>query len=161
MVMSGEQQSTVSNSGQTSTVSSSENLQQETVSIEEPVVEELTVGSDGNELFVDTALNTLDIWHNDKKWTFTYKKLSWAEKYKCVDAAQIWNEGEFSFSLSLYYTMSLIAMIMDSPIKPFTETTLARLDSGVVAQLLTIVPPPADPEIPEAAKKALGLVETG
>ncbi len=45
-------------------------------------------------------------------------------------------------------------MIQDAPVKPFTETTLARLDTSVVAQLLTIVPPPADPEIPEAAKKA-------
>ena len=161
MVTSGEQQSTVSNSGQTSTVSSSENLQQETVSTEEPVVEKFAVGSDGNELFVNTSLNTLNIFHNDKTWLFTYRNLSWAEKYKCVDAAQVWSEGEFSFSLSSYYTAALIAMIMDSPIKPFTETTLARLDSAVVTQLLTIVPPPADPEIPEAAKKVLGLVETG
>jgi len=161
MVTSGEQQSTVTSSEQTSTITSSDNLSQETVSAEEPVVEELKVGSDGNELFVDTALNTLDIYHNEKKWVFTYKKLSWAEKYKCVDAAQLWREGEFSFSLSAYYTSALIAMIMDSPIRPFTETTLSRLDTAVVAQLLTIVPPPADPDLSEAAKKALGLVETG
>jgi len=52
-------------------------------------------------------------------------------------------------------------MIIDSPVRPFTDTTLQKLDTDVVTQLLTIVPPPADPEIPDAAKKALGQVETG
>ena len=52
-------------------------------------------------------------------------------------------------------------MIQDSPIQPFTETTISKLDTSVVAQLLAIVPPPADPDASAAAKKALGQEETG
>ena len=144
----------VTSSEQPSQVTSSAEPVESTVVTEEPVVEEPVTGTDGNELFVNEANQALEVTHNDKKWVFIYRELSWAEKYKCVDAAQVWTQGEFSFSLSAYYTAALIEMIVDSPIRPFTETTLARLDTNVVAQLLTIVPPPADPEIPEQAKKA-------
>ena len=156
MVTSSEQPST-------SAVTSSE----EAVVSDAPTIEEtpaepvLQTGTDGTELFVNESAKILEIYHNEKKWVFTYKVLSWAEKYKCVDAAQIWNQGEFSFSLSAYYAAALTSMIIDSPVKPFTETTLQKLDTDVVTQLLTIVPPPADPDIPDAAKKALGQVETG
>ena len=144
----------VTSSEQPSQVTSSAEPVESTVVTEEPVVEEPVTGTDGNELFVNEANQALEVTHNDKKWVFIYRELSWAEKYKCVDVAQVWNQGEFSFSLSAYYTAALIEMIVDSPIRPFTETTLARLDTNVVAQLLTIVPPPADPDIPEQAKKA-------
>jgi len=127
---------------------------------EEPVAP-LATGTDGTELFVQQNVKTLEIFHNDKKWVFTYKDLSWAEKYKCVDAAQIWKDGEFTFSLASYYMTALVAMIVDSPVKPFTDTVIGKLDTAVVAQLVTVVPTPADPEIPAAAKKALGQVETG
>ena len=152
MVMSSEQPSTV--------ISSEESVNSEVAPEEEPVAP-LETGFDGTELFVKDNLKTLEIFHNDKKWVFTYKELSWAEKYKCVDAAQIWKEGEFSFSLASYYIAALVAMIVDSPIKPFTDTIIGKLDAAVVAQLVKVVPTPADPEIPAAAKKALGLVETG
>ena len=139
----------VTSSEQPSQVTSSVESVEETVVTEEPVI-----GTDGNELFVNEAQQTLEVTHNDKKWVFVYRDLSWAEKYKCVDVAQVWSQGEFSFSLSAYYTAALIEMIVDSPIKPFTETTLSKLDTNVVAQLLTIVPPPADPEVANQAKKA-------
>ena len=144
----------VTSSEQPSQVTSSAEPVESTVVTEEPVVEEPVTGTDGNELFVNEANQALEVTHNDKKWVFIYRELSWAEKYKCVDVAQVWNQGEFSFSLSAYYTAALIEMIVDSPVRPFTETTLSKLDTNVVAQLLTIVPPPADPEIPEQAKKA-------
>ena len=141
-------------------ISSDETVNSEVAPEEAPVVP-LETGTDGTELFVKQNLQSLEIFHNDKKWVFTYKDLSWAEKYKCVDAAQVWKEGEFSFSLAAYYVAALIAMVVDSPVKPFTATTLGQLDSSVVAQLITIAPTPADPEIPAAAKKALGQGETG
>ena len=153
MVTSSEQPSTVT--------SGEETVDSEAVAPEEKPVATLETGVDGNELFVQTNTKTLEIFHNDKKWVFTYRDLSWAEKYKCVDVAQVWNEGEFSFSLSAYYVAALVAMIVDSPVKPFTDTTLGKLDTGVVAQLVKICPTPADPEIPAAAKKALGQDETG
>jgi len=158
MVTSSDQPST-----STSTVTSSEDEVQSTTSTIEETPQEPVVptGSDGTELFVNESTKVLEIYHNEKKWVFTYRILSWAEKYKCVDAAQIWTQGEFSFSLSAYYSAALTAMIIDSPVRPFTDTTLQKLDTDVVTQLLTIVPPPADPEIPDAAKKALGQVETG
>ena len=152
MVMSSEQPSTV--------ISSEESVNSEVAPEEKPVAP-LETGFDGTELFVKDNLKTLEIFHNDKKWVFTYKELSWAEKYKCVDAAQIWKEGEFSFSLAAYYVAALVAMIVDSPVKPFTDTTIGKLDSVVVAQLVKVVPTPADPEIPAAAKKALGQGGTG
>ena len=152
MVMSSEQPSTV--------ISSEESVNSEVAPEEEPVAP-LAIGIDGNELFVKQNLKTLEIFHNDKKWVFTYKELSWAEKYKCVDAAQIWKEGEFSFSLAAYYVAALVAMVVDAPVKPFTDTIIGKLDSAVVAQLVKVVPTPADPEIPAAAKKALGQGETG
>ena len=151
----------VTSSEQPSTVPSSEESVNSEVAPEEAPVAPLVSGTDGNELFVQDHLKTLEIFHNDKKWSFTYKDLSWAEKYKCVDAAQIWKDGEFTFSLASYYMSGLVAMIVDSPIKPFTETIIGKLDTAVVAQLVAIVPTPADPEIPAAAKKALGQVKTG
>ena len=153
----------VMSSEQPSTVTSSEAVVNSEVAPEEPeeVIQPLATGIDGNELFVAQNLKTVEIFHNDKKWVFTYKDLSWAEKYKCVDAAQIWKEGEFSFSLAAYYMAALVAMVVDSPVKPFTPTTLGQLDAGVVAQLVAIAPTPADPEIPAAVKKALGQGETG
>ena len=152
MVTSSEQPSIV--------VSGEESVNSEVAPEEEPIVP-LEAGTDGNELFVKQNLETLEIFHNDKKWVFTYKNLSWAEKYKCVDVAQVWKEGEFTFSLAAYYIAALVAMIIDSPITPFTATTLGKLDASVVAQLITVVPTPADPEIPAAAKKALGQGGTG
>ena len=145
----------VPSSEQPSQVNSSEEAVQGAVPTEEPTDEPtMADGTDSSELFVNENVQSLKVVHNDKKWNFTYRELSWAEKYKCVDAAQIWDKGEFQFSLSAYYTSALVEMIQDSPIKPFTDTTLAKLDTSVEAQILTIVPPPADPEIPEAAKKA-------
>ena len=157
MVTSSEQPSTV-NSSEEAVV---EPVVDETPVNEEPVEPVIEAGTNGQELFVSEDTKTLEVYHNKKKWVFTYKDLSWAEKYKCVDAAQIWSQGEFSFSLSNYYVAAITAMIIDSPIKPFTETTLSKLDASVVAQLLTIVPPPADPDASEAAKKALGQGGTG
>ena len=153
----------VMSSEQPSTVTSSEAVVNSEVAPEEPeeVIQPLATGIDGNELFVAQNLKTVEIFHNDKKWVFTYKDLSWAEKYKCVDAAQIWKEGEFSFSLASYYVTALVAMIVDSPVKPFTPPTLGQLDAAVVAQLVAIAPTPAAPEIPAAVKKALGQGETG
>jgi len=158
MVMSSEQPSTVTSSDE---AVNSEVAPEETPVTSEEVIVPLETGTDGTELFVKQNLQTLEIFHNDKKWVFTYKDLSWAEKYKCVDAAQIWKDGEFSFSLASYYVAALVAMIVDSPVRPFTDTTLGQLDASVVAQLITIAPTPADPEIPAAAKKALGQGETG
>ena len=151
----------VMSSEQPSTVMSSEETVDSAVAPEEEPVTPLATGTDGNELFVQSDAKTLEIFHNDKKWVFTYKDLSWAEKYKCVDAAQVWKDGEFSFSLAAYYIAALVAMIVDSPIRPFTPTTLGKLDSAVVAQLIKICPTPADPELPAAAKKALGQDVTG
>ena len=158
MVTSSEQPSIVP--------SSEESVSSEVAPEEAPVISEeaelpLQAGIDGTELFVKQNLKTLEIFHNDKKWVFTYKDLSWAEKYKCVDAAQVWKEGEFSFSLASYYIATLVAMIVDAPVKPFTDTIIGKLDSAVVAQLVKVVPTPADPEIPAAAKKALGQGGTG
>ena len=99
MVMSSEQPSTVPSSEEPV---NSEVAPEETPVTSEEVIQPLQIGTDGSELFVKDNLQTLEIFHNDKKWVFTYKDLSWAEKYKCVDAAQIWKEGEFSFSLAAY-----------------------------------------------------------
>ena len=148
----------VTSSEQPSQVPSSEEIVEGTVPTEDPAME---AGIDSSELFVNQSVQSLTVVHNEKTWNFTYKDLSWAEKYKCVDAAQVWSEGEFQFSLSSYYTSALIEMIQDAPVKPFTETTLSRLDTSVVAQLLQIVPPPADPEVPDAVKKVSGRGEIG
>ena len=122
----------------------------------EPEVEEpeLEVGTNPGDLFTDTDEKTLEIFHKGKKWIFKYKDLSWKEKYDCVDEAANIDGDKFSFSLGKYYIVALGKMLTHSPIVPITETTLGRLDKDVGAQLLAIVPPPADEVIIAKLKKA-------
>ena len=141
MVTSGDQQGTV-----ISSVEEVEMGNQESG--------ELEVGIDASELMSSGVVHTLDVIHNNKKWVFQYRDLNWSEKYRCIDASQEWTDGDFSFSLAKYYLNCLEVMITDSPIKPFTATTIGNLDTSVVAQLISVVPPPSDVDTPESIKKA-------
>lgn len=120
---------------------------------EESQSEEMEEGIDSSELMASVLTKTLEVIHNNKVWKFQYRDLNWSEKYKCIDNSQDWVEGEFSFSLSKYYLNALEMMIVESPIRPLTATTIGNLDTSVVAQLVAVVPPPAD-ESPNAIKKA-------
>ena len=119
--------------------------------IEEPVLE---AGTNPGDLFTETEEKTLEIVHKNKKWVFKYKDLSWKDKYDCVDAAASIEGEDFSFSLSRYYMTALGKMLTHSPIQPLTETTISRLDKDVGAQLISIVPPPADEAVISGLKKA-------
>jgi len=118
--------------------------------LEEPVLEE---GTNPGDLFTDAEEKTLEIVHKNKKWVFKYKDLSWKEKYDCVDEAANIDGESFSFSLGKYYIVALGKMLTYSPIQPISETTLGRLDKDVGAQLLAIVPPPADEAAISKVKK--------
>jgi len=138
----------VTSSEQSENVTSSESAV-----TEEPKSEEMEVGTDASELMASAVTKSLEVFHNNKIWKFEYRDLNWSEKYQCIDNSQDWVNGEFSFSLSKYYLNALEMMIVESPIRPLTSTTIGNLDTSVVAQLITVVPPPAD-ESPAAIKKA-------
>lgn len=119
----------------------------------EEVEQELEVGTDPGELYANEEIQELEIVHKGKKWVFKYKDLSWKQKYDCVDAATVMDGENVGFFIGKYYVLALTKMLVDSPIKPLTETTISKLDKNVGAQLLAIVPPPADPALVDGLKK--------
>ena len=129
----------------------SEDMVKETEVIEE----EIPVGTDSGILFASEETKTLEIIFKGQKWVFTYKDLTWGDKNTCVDQAQEWNNGEFTFSVNTYYVKALSLMLVDTPIRPITETTLAKLDRRIGEQLVAIVPNPVEmPGEVEDLKKA-------
>ena len=74
----------------------SEDMVKETEVIEE----EIPVGTDSGILFASEETKTLEIIFKGQKWVFTYKDLTWGDKNTCVDQAQEWNNGEFTFSVN-------------------------------------------------------------
>ena len=129
----------------------SEDMVKETEVIEE----EIPVGTDSGILFASEETKTLEIIFKGQKWVFTYKDLTWGDKNTCVDQAQEWNNGEFTFSVNTYYVKALSLMLVDTPIRPITETTLSKLDRRIGEQLVAIVPNPVEmPGEVEDLKKA-------
>ena len=129
----------------------SEDMVQET----ETIVEDFPVGTDSGSLFASEETKTLEIIFKGQKWVFTYKDLNWGDKNACVDQAQEWDNGEFKFSVNKYYVKALSLMLVDTPIRPITETTLAKLDRRIGEQLIAIVPNPVEvPGEVEDLKKA-------
>jgi len=118
----------------------SEDMVKETEVIEE----EIPVGTDSGILFASEEIKTLEIIFKGQKWVFTYKDLTWGDKNACVDQAQEWDNGEFKFSVNTYYVKALSMMLVDTPIRPITETTLAKLDRRIGEQLIAIVPNPVE-----------------
>ena len=118
----------------------SEDMVKETEVIEE----EIPVGTDSGILFASEETKTLEIIFKGQKWVFTYKDLTWGDKNACVDQAQEWDNGEFKFSVNKYYVKALSLMLVDTPIRPITETTLAKLDRRIGEQLIAIVPNPVE-----------------
>ena len=115
--------------------------------------EELEEGTDPSVLFADTIEHRQELQFQGKKWTFYYREMTWGEKNECVDAAQVWVNGEFSFSISKYYVMALQKMLIRSPVRPITETTLSRLNRDIGEALTSIVPNPMEQGAVEAVKK--------
>ena len=129
----------------------SEDMVKETEVIEE----EIPVGTDSGILFASEETKTLELIFKGQKWVFTYKDLTWGDKNACVDQAQEWENGEFKFSVNKYYVKALSLMLVDTPIRPITETTLAKLDRRIGEQLVAIVPTPVEmPGEVEDLKKA-------
>ena len=122
--------------------------------VEEEVEEELEEGTDPSVLYADTREHQLEVRARGKKWTFYYRDLTWGEKNECIDAAQIWNDGEFKFSISAYYALALQKMLTRSPIRPISETTLQKLHRSIGDALTSIVPTPVEQDEVEAIKKA-------
>ncbi|MAE81671.1 MAG: hypothetical protein CMB80_02960 [Flammeovirgaceae bacterium] len=117
-------------------------------------VEDFPIGTDSGSLFASEELKTLELIFKGQKWVFTYKDLNWGDKNSCVDQAQEWEGGEFKFSVNKYYVQALQKMLVDTPIRPITETTLAKLDRRIGEQLIAIVPNPVElPEEVEELKK--------
>ena len=115
--------------------------------------EEIQEGTDPSILFADSNEHTLEFVFKGKKWSFHYRDMTWGEKNDCIYAAQIWTNGEFKFSISKYYVMALQKMLTRSPIRPITETTLARLSRDIGEALTSIVPNPMEEGEVEAVKK--------
>ena len=119
----------------------------------EEVEQVLEVGVDPSELYASQETQELVIVHNNKTWVFKYRDLSWKEKYDGVDSAATMDGDDVGYSIGTYYIVALEKMLIDSPIKPITETTLSKLDKDVGAQLVSIVPAPADPAMIAGLKK--------
>ena len=120
---------------------------------EEIVDEELEEGVDPSMLYADTREHQLEVRAMGKKWTFYYRDMTWGEKNECIDAAQVWESGEFKFSISAYYALALQKMLTRSPIRPISETTLKKLHRSVGDALTSIVPTPVEQDEVEAIKK--------
>ena len=120
----------------------------------ETIKEDYPVGTDSGSLFASEETKTLEIIFKGQKWVFTYKDLNWGDKNACVDQAQEWDNGEFKFSVNKYYVKALSLMLVDTPIRPITETTLAKLDRRIGEQLISIVPNAVEmPQETEEIKK--------
>ena len=117
------------------------------------IEEELEEGVDPSVLFADSNEHSLELQYQGKKWTFYYRDMTWGEKNECVDAAQIWDSGDFSFSISKYYVMALQKMLIRSPVRPITETTLSRLNREIGEALTSIVPNPMEQGTVDMVKK--------
>ena len=120
----------------------------------EEVVKELEEGTDPSALYADSSEHVLELQLKGKKWTFYYRDMTWGEKSECIDAAQIWGDGDFKFSIFRYYAMALQKMLVRSPIRPMTETTLKKLSREVGEALISIVPTPVEESEVQAIKKA-------
>ena len=118
----------------------SEDMVQET----ETIKEDYPVGTDSGSLFASEDVKTLEIIFKGQKWVFTYRDLNWGDKNACVDQAQEWQGGEFRFSINRYYVKALAMMLIDTPIRPISETTLQKLDRRIGEQLVGIVPNPVE-----------------
>jgi len=127
-------------------------LEQEQVN-QQGTEEELIEGTDSSVLYADSSEHSLELQYQGKKWTFYYRDMTWGEKNECVDAAQVWDSGDFSFSISKYYVMALQKMLIRSPVRPITETTLTRLNREIGEALTSIVPNPMEQGTVEAVKK--------
>ena len=119
------------------------------------MVQERPESTDSGTLQAEDSVkdHTLEFVFKGKKWSFHYREMTWGEKNDCIDAAQIWTNGEFKFSISKYYVMALQKMLTRSPIRPITETTLARLSRDIGEALTSIVPNPMEEGEVEAVKK--------
>ena len=126
--------------------------QEKDSTIEEVV--ELEEGTDPSALYADSSEHVLELQLKGKKWTFYYRDMTWGEKSECIDAAQIWGDGDFKFSIFRYYAMALQKMLVRSPIRPMTETTLQKLSREVGEALISIVPTPVEESEVQAIKKA-------
>jgi len=115
---------------------------------------ELEEGTDPSALYADSSEHVLELQLKGKKWTFYYRDMTWGEKSECIDAAQIWGDGDFKFSIFRYYAMALQKMLVRSPIRPMTETTLQKLSREVGEALISIVPTPVEESEVQAIKKA-------
>jgi hypothetical protein len=117
-------------------------------------VSSMEEGSDPGDLFASDTEKSIEVIHQEKKWIFKYKDLTWGDKNKCLDEAQEWKNGEFKFSISKYYAIALTRMLTQTPIRPITEMTLQKLDRMVGEQLTAIVPQPieAPPDLEELKK---------
>jgi len=115
--------------------------------------EELKEGTDPSVLFADSIEHKLELNYKGQKWTFQYRDMTWGEKNECIDAAQIWEQGDFRFSISKYYVMALQRMLIRSPVRPITETTLMKLNREIGEALQSIVPNPVEQGEVEAIKK--------
>jgi len=115
---------------------------------------ELEEGTDPSALYADSSEHVLELQLKGKKWTFYYRDMTWGEKSECIDAAQIWGDGDFKFSIFRYYAMALQKMLVRSPIRPMTETTLQKLSREVGEALISIVPTPVEETEVQAIKKA-------
>ena len=126
--------------------------------VEDSTTEEETVdleeGTDPSALYADSSEHVLELQLKGKKWTFYYRDMTWGEKSECIDAAQIWGDGDFKFSIFRYYAMALQKMLVRSPIRPMTETTLQKLSREVGEALISIVPTPVEESEVQAIKKA-------
>jgi hypothetical protein len=115
--------------------------------------EELEEGKDPSVLFADSIEHKLELNYKGQKWTFQYRDMTWGENNECIDAAQIWEQGDFRFSISKYYVMALQKMLIRSPVRPITETTLMKLNREIGEALQSIVPNPVEQGEVEAIKK--------
>ena len=126
----------------------------EAVPEEVPQIQEVPNGLDPGELYASEETKTLEIIFKGQKWVFKYKDLNWGDKNYCIDQAQMWEGQSFKFSVQKYYAIALTRMLVESPIRPITETTLQKLDRNVGERLIAIVPNPIEaPAELEAVKK--------
>lgn len=127
-------------------------------------VEVIEDGSDISTLFKSTKIEKFNFVQGGKRWHWTYRHMSWAEHFKCVEDGYVvktWTDEvtgfpreDTVFEAAKYYEDALMLALQTGPGGcGITRPILRQLDSKVIQRLIEIVPSPKMGEDLAEAKK--------
>ncbi len=135
-------------------MSDPELVTQEEETAKEISLEDLEEGTDFTELFKATGTSKLSFGHNGKRWSFTYKHMTWQEHFELmqrywitktvIDDESGKSVEEPFFDSARYYEDAFMLAIIEGPGKQgVTRQMLRQLDSEIIQKLVNCVPSPS------------------